>query len=156
MWKSFKCLILVPQLSPCKRIQLRLVWGEKTAYCLVHWRFFHGLFRSLCALSIMTHWAIRLPMFCLNRKTLIGAAMNASWKDRIVSTSDTLVGKPRIKGTRISVEFLLERLADGWSYAAITASYPNVSELDIQAALAFVSEIYREESFVAEQFALAA
>jgi uncharacterized protein (DUF433 family) len=106
-------------------------------------------------LSIMTHWAIHLPMFCLNRKTLTGAVMNESWKERIVSTSDTLVGKPRIRGTRISVEFLLERLADGWSYAAITTSYPNVSELDIQAALAFVSEIYREESFVAEQFALA-
>lgn len=82
--------------------------------------------------------------------------MNESWKDRIVSTADTLTGKPRIKGTRISVEFLLERLADGWSYSEITESYPNVTELDIQAALAFVSDIYREESFVAEQFALAA
>lgn len=71
------------------------------------------------------------------------------WKDRIVATPDTLFGKPRIKGTRISVELLLDRLADGWTVEQITQSYPNVGRDDIQAALAFVAEIYREESFVA-------
>ncbi len=71
------------------------------------------------------------------------------WKDRIVATPDTLVGKPRIKGTRISVELLLDRLADGWSREDIIESYPNVTAEDIQAALAFVAEIYREEHFVA-------
>jgi uncharacterized protein (DUF433 family) len=82
--------------------------------------------------------------------------MTISWKDHIQSTPDTLAGKPRIKGTRISVEFLLERLADGWSYADITDSYPSVTREGIQAALAFVSEIYREDAFVAESHALAA
>ncbi|MBU0751742.1 MAG: DUF433 domain-containing protein [Gammaproteobacteria bacterium] len=72
-----------------------------------------------------------------------------NWKDRIVATPDTLVGKPRIKGTRISVELLLDRLADGWSREDILESYPNVTSEDIQAALAFVAEIYREEHFVA-------
>lgn len=72
-----------------------------------------------------------------------------NWKDRIVATPDTLVGKPRIKGTRISVELLLDRLADGWSREDILESYPNVTAEDIQAALAFVAEIYREEHFVA-------
>jgi uncharacterized protein (DUF433 family) len=71
------------------------------------------------------------------------------WKDRIVATPDTLFGKPRIKDTRISVELLIDRLADGWSTDDIIAAYPHITRNDIQAALAFVAEIYREESFVA-------
>jgi uncharacterized protein (DUF433 family) len=71
------------------------------------------------------------------------------WKDRIVATPDTLFGKPRIKGTRISVELILGRLADGWTQEDILVSYPHVTREDIQAALAFVAEIYREEHFVA-------
>lgn len=72
------------------------------------------------------------------------------WKDRIVATPDTLVGKPRIKGTRISVELILDRMADGWTQEDILTSYPHITPVDIQAALAFVAEIYREEHFVAE------
>lgn len=71
------------------------------------------------------------------------------WKDRIVATPETLVGKPRIKDTRISVELILDRLADGWSREDLLESYPNITADDIQAALAFVAEIYREEHFVA-------
>jgi uncharacterized protein (DUF433 family) len=82
--------------------------------------------------------------------------MSIFWQDYIESTADTLAGKPRFKGTRISVEFLLERLADGWSYADVMDSYPAISLNSIQAALAFVAEIYREESFVAENMAMAA
>jgi uncharacterized protein (DUF433 family) len=71
------------------------------------------------------------------------------WKDRIVATPDTLFGKPRIKDTRISVELLLDRLADGWTMDDIIAAYPHITRDDVQAALAFVAENYREESFVA-------
>lgn len=71
------------------------------------------------------------------------------WHGRIVSDAETLFGKPRIKGTRISVELLLDRLADGWSVEDILESYPHITREDVQAALAFVAEIYREESFVA-------
>lgn len=38
-----------------------------------------------------------------------------NWNERIVSDKNVLLGKPVIKGTRISVEFILERLADGWN-----------------------------------------
>lgn len=82
--------------------------------------------------------------------------MATSWKHSIVTQPDVLSGKPHIKNTRISVEFLLGRLADGWSYEDVINSYPAIKREDIQAALAFVSEIYTEESFVAERHALAA
>ena len=71
------------------------------------------------------------------------------WKERIVVDPEILVGKPIIKGTRISVELLLERLSDGWSMEDILASYPRITRDDVLAALAFVAELYKEESFVA-------
>lgn len=72
-----------------------------------------------------------------------------NWRDHIVSDPAILVGKPTIKGTRISVELLLDRMADGWSMADLLESYPHISREDVRAALAFVSEIFKEESFVA-------
>jgi uncharacterized protein (DUF433 family) len=72
-----------------------------------------------------------------------------NWRDRIVSDPDILLGKPTIKGTRISVELLLDRLADGWSMEDVLTSYPHITREDVLAALAFVAEIYKEESFVA-------
>jgi uncharacterized protein (DUF433 family) len=72
-----------------------------------------------------------------------------SWKDRIVVDPRVLVGKPIIKGTRISVELLLDRLSDGWSVDDILSAYPHLTRDDVKAALAFVAELYKEESFVA-------
>ena len=71
------------------------------------------------------------------------------WKDRIVATPETLVGKPRIKGTRISVELIVGWLANGWSFEQILESYPNITREDILAALAFAAEMLREEEYIA-------
>lgn len=71
------------------------------------------------------------------------------WRERIVADPEILLGKPTIKGTRISVELLLDRLADGWSVEDILEAYPHITREDVRAALAFVSEIFKEETFVA-------
>jgi uncharacterized protein (DUF433 family) len=71
------------------------------------------------------------------------------WKERITVDSDILVGKPIIKGTRISVELVMERLADGWSVADILESYPHLTREDVLAAIAFVTEIFKEEDHIA-------
>jgi uncharacterized protein (DUF433 family) len=60
-----------------------------------------------------------------------------------------LVGKPIIKGTRISVELILDRMADGWSMEDVLTSYPHISREDVLAALSFASELFKEETFVA-------
>lgn len=62
------------------------------------------------------------------------------WRDRIVSNPEILVGKPVIKGTRISVELILGWLASGWTHEQILESYPNITREDIQAVLVFVAE----------------
>ena len=73
------------------------------------------------------------------------------WKDRLTVDPDILVGKPFIKGTRISVEVLMDRLADGWTMEQVLESYPRLTREDVLAAIAFVTEVFREEDYVAIQ-----
>ena len=65
--------------------------------------------------------------------------------DRIVVDSKILTGKPIVRGTRISVELVVELLAAGWSHAQILASYPHLTEEDIRSCLAYAGELLREE-----------
>ncbi|HRJ22179.1 MAG: DUF433 domain-containing protein [Bryobacteraceae bacterium] len=64
---------------------------------------------------------------------------------RIVVDPKILTGKPVVRGTRISVELVVELLAAGWSHKQILASYPHLSEEDIRACLAYAGELLREE-----------
>ena len=59
---------------------------------------------------------------------------------RIVSDSKVMVGKPVIKGTRLTVEFILNLLAHGSSAEAILAEYEGLVAEDIQACLLFASQ----------------
>ncbi len=70
------------------------------------------------------------------------------WQGRIVTTPDTLFGKPRIAHTRIGVEFLLDLLASGWTDAQILENYPQLKPEDLQAAFAFVRDCLKDESFI--------
>ena len=71
------------------------------------------------------------------------------WRDHIVTDPDILVGKPPIKGTRISVELVLGWLAQGWTHEMVLESYPRITGDGILAALAFVVKMMRDEGHVA-------
>ena len=71
-----------------------------------------------------------------------------NWKDRIVATPDTLVGKPRIKGTRLGVEFIMQLFASGWTEAQVLDSYPHLTQEDLQAVCAFVHDCIKDEGFI--------
>jgi uncharacterized protein (DUF433 family) len=58
-------------------------------------------------------------------------------KQRIVSDPRILSGKPVIRGTRISVEIIIDRLWNGISEAEIVEDYPSLTLEDVQAALAY-------------------
>lgn len=60
--------------------------------------------------------------------------------ERIQSRPDVMMGKPVIRGTRITVELILRKLADGWTVAEICASYPHLQPEDIEAALIFAAD----------------
>jgi uncharacterized protein (DUF433 family) len=59
--------------------------------------------------------------------------------DRIHRDPKIMVGKPVIKGTRITVELLVREVANGLSFAEIIAEYPHITEGDIRAALAYTA-----------------
>ena len=69
----------------------------------------------------------------------------ATWNDRIVMNSAVLTGKPVIRGTRISVEFIVDLLAQGVSEPDILKNYPGVAIEDIRACLAYASEVLHAE-----------
>jgi uncharacterized protein (DUF433 family) len=75
------------------------------------------------------------------------------WKNRIVSDPEILVGKPVIKGTRISVELIIGWLANGWTFEQLLESYPRITREDILAALAFAAEMMQEEQYIASHIA---
>ncbi len=65
----------------------------------------------------------------------------------ITSNAQILGGKPIIKGTRISVEFILELVASGGSVAQIAKSYPHLTIDAIQQAISFAAYNLRNDFF---------
>jgi len=68
------------------------------------------------------------------------------WQDYIHTDPAVLVGKPVIRGTRLSVDFLLGLFAEGWTEARILENYPQLTHEALQAVFAFTAEVMREES----------
>ena len=67
------------------------------------------------------------------------------WRDYIVTNPEVLVGKPIVKGTRLSVEFILRLLAEGWTKQEILDNYPTLTPQGLGAVLAFAAECLKEE-----------
>lgn len=64
---------------------------------------------------------------------------------RIVVDPHILAGKPIIRGTRISVEFVVELLSSGMSHEEILREYPHLTREDILAALEYAGKVLRHE-----------
>jgi uncharacterized protein (DUF433 family) len=67
------------------------------------------------------------------------------WQNRISVDPKVLVGKPVVKGTRISVEFVVDLMGRGWTTEQILHEYDHLTPEDIQACLAYASEILKSE-----------
>jgi uncharacterized protein (DUF433 family) len=67
---------------------------------------------------------------------------------RITINPDVLVGKPVIKGTRLSVEYILNLLAHGSTVEEILDEYPDLMHEDIQACLLFATKSLGGTSFM--------
>lgn len=61
-----------------------------------------------------------------------------NWQNYIVSDKKVLLGKPTIKGTRISVDHIIGLLAQGWSEQDVLSNYPRLSGKDLQAVFAYI------------------
>ena len=66
----------------------------------------------------------------------------------ILSDPAILGGKPCIKGTRLSVDFLLELVADGASVSDITQAYPPLTPAEIEEALQYARHFLKNDVFL--------
>jgi uncharacterized protein (DUF433 family) len=63
-----------------------------------------------------------------------------NWQEYIVSDKDVLLGKPTIKGTRITVEHIVGLLAQGWTEQEILDNFPRLTQKSIQSVFAYIEE----------------
>ena len=63
-----------------------------------------------------------------------------NWQDYIISDKEILLGKPTIKGTRISVELVVGLLAQGWTENQILQNYPRLTKESLQAIFAYIQD----------------
>jgi len=68
--------------------------------------------------------------------------------ERITTNPAILAGKPAIRGTRISVELILENLAAGWSLDDVLEAYPHITEEDVRACLAYARAVIGTETIL--------
>lgn len=70
-----------------------------------------------------------------------------NWRDHIETNPDVMGGKPVIRGTRITVEIILDWLAAGWTEADVFENYPRLSPEAYKAVFAFAREIVAEQLY---------
>ena len=63
-----------------------------------------------------------------------------NWQNYIVSDKEVLLGKPTIKGTRISVEHIVGLLAQGWNENEILENFPRLTKESLQAVFAYIQD----------------
>ena len=69
------------------------------------------------------------------------------WRNHIVSDKSILLGKPTIKGTRISVELIIELFETGWTEQTILENYTHITPTDIKAVFSYIKDCMQHELF---------
>lgn len=69
--------------------------------------------------------------------------------DRIEINPSVMLGKPVIRGTRIPVELLLRKLAEGATMEDLLDAYPRLTAEDVRAALAYAADSIAHEAVLA-------
>jgi len=74
------------------------------------------------------------------------------WRQYIEQRPDVMLGKPVIKGTRLTVEMILQKLGDGWPASELLDAYPDLRPEHIQAAQSYAAAyLSLDESVFADQ-----
>ena len=73
---------------------------------------------------------------------------NMNIYDRIETSPEVMLGKPVIKGTRIPVELIVRKLAEGASVEDLLDGYPTLTRQDVQAALLYAADMLSNETIV--------
>jgi len=71
-----------------------------------------------------------------------------NWRDHIDRNPAIIGGKPKIKGTRIGVGLVLERLGEGWTGEQLTEAYPHLTAEQIHACQSYAAEMLASDEVV--------
>ena len=66
------------------------------------------------------------------------------WREHVISDNNVLLGKPIVKGTRVSVEHIIGLLAQGWTEQQILDNYPRLTQESLQAVFAYIQECLKD------------
>jgi uncharacterized protein (DUF433 family) len=66
-------------------------------------------------------------------------------QERIEMNPDVMLGKPVIRGTRVPVELIVRKIAEGATEAVLLDAYPRLTRDDIRAALLFAADTLAHE-----------
>jgi uncharacterized protein (DUF433 family) len=70
------------------------------------------------------------------------------YRDFIESRPDVMLGKPVIKGTRITIELILKKLSEGATVQQLIAGYPLLNQEAILAAISYASDVISTETLL--------
>ncbi|MEM6816597.1 MAG: DUF433 domain-containing protein, partial [Bacteroidota bacterium] len=62
------------------------------------------------------------------------------WREHVISDNKVLLGKPTVKGTRVSVEHILGLLAQGWTEQQIIENYPRLTNESLKAVFSYIQD----------------
>ncbi len=68
------------------------------------------------------------------------------WQEYIHSDPEILLGKPVIRGTRLSVDFILGLFAAGWTELQVLENYPGLTPAALRAVFAFAADCVKDET----------
>jgi uncharacterized protein (DUF433 family) len=70
------------------------------------------------------------------------------WHGKIVCDPDIMMGKPTLAGTRLTVSFILDLFAQGWTQQQILTEYPHLTAEVLKAVFSYSSARLRDEDIV--------
>ncbi len=70
------------------------------------------------------------------------------YKERITASANVMLGKPVIRGTRVTVELLLGKLSEGVTIQELLEAYPHLTKEDVLAALSYSADVISREELI--------
>ncbi|MEY4876456.1 MAG: hypothetical protein RI955_97 [Bacteroidota bacterium] len=70
------------------------------------------------------------------------------YKHLIERNHQVMQGKPIIKGTRITVELIIRKFANGYSLEQMLEAYPSLNKTQIQAAMEYAADVIANEETI--------
>ena len=71
-----------------------------------------------------------------------------NYREKIVTDPEIMLGKPIIKGTRVTVELVLRKLSEGATEKELLEAYPDLQRTDIRAALSYSADVISKEEMI--------